>query len=316
MEDIKVKSSESAPPGRLLPAFTCFIALAFALPVRAASTGIDFTLTVQAPVPGQPVQAQLNCGSEEPTLTKPGANLAAGKYPVVAFNTFFDARLTSTGSASLSSNTSVSGILANKQAAALAMGACLPIIVTRWDHRQTDYSLYVAPVAKAGFYTAADNQTQGITTVNPGDFYKNYGYRDRVGHYREYRYANGDMRKEHAPEQLSYPGVVVGRWGNFEYAQPLIDNPISPNCLCNAPAPDPAMANCLVRERLWRYGFEGFLQVPNASFIPGLSANIAAEHLHQPGFIAPPADLRFLIGVRFDGKTLLTPLTRLGSGTP
>jgi hypothetical protein len=38
----------------------------------------------------------------------------------------------------------------------------------------------------------------------------------------------------------------------------------------------------------------------------------------RPGFTAPPADLWFLIEVRFDGKTLLAPLTKLvtGSGTP
>jgi hypothetical protein len=49
-------------------------------------------------------------------------------------------------------------------------------------------------------------------------------------------------------------------------------------------------------------------QVPKSPFIPGLSANIAAEHLHQPGFTA------FLIG----GKTLFAPLAKLGtgSGTP
>ncbi len=59
-------------------------------------------------------------------------------------------------------------------------------------------------------------------------------------------------------------------------------------------------------------------QVPNSPFILGLSANIAVEHLHQPGFTAPLADLLFLIGVRFDGKPLLAPLTKLGtgSGTP
>jgi hypothetical protein len=28
---------------------------------------------------------------------------------------------------------------------------------------------------------------------------------------------------------------------------------------------------------------------------------------------APPDDLRFLFGVRFDGKSLLAPLTKLGS---
>ena len=69
------------------------------------------------------------------------------------------------------------------------------------------------------------------------------------------------------------------------------------------------------RQRLWRFGFEGILQVPHTPFILGINANINAQRAHGYNFISPPDDLRFLFGVRFDGKTLLGPLTKLG-GAP
>jgi len=52
--------------------------------------------------------------------------------------------------------------------------------------------------------------------------------------------------------------------------------------------------------------------VPYTPFILGISVNIAAQHPEEPGFLVPPDDLRFLFGARFDAKTLIAPLTKLG----
>jgi hypothetical protein len=235
--------------------------------------------------------------------------------PRLRFNTFFNARLTEIGSSSLSSTSSVSALLTNQQAGSLQVGAYIPLVVARWDFRDHPSSLYAAPLAKAGFYTAGGNGNPNVTPVNPSDFYKFYGFGARVGHYREYRYWDGTLRSGRAPEQLSYMDFLVGRWDNFEYADPLNwntsatmnSNPAPP---CNVQATNPAMANCYLRERPWRFGFEGLLHVPNTPFVLGLSANIAAEH-PRGSFLAPADDLRFLIGVRFDSKTLLAPLTAL-----
>jgi hypothetical protein len=231
-------------------------------------------------------------------------------------NTFFNARLTQIATSSLSMTSGVSSLLTNEQAASLQAGAYLPLVVTRWDFRDRAYSLYVAPLVKGGFYTASTNQNANTTPVNASDFYKFYGFGARVGHYREYQYWNGNLQSGRAPEQLSYMDFLVGRWDNFEYADPLSWNgtstaPVPP---CNVQAASPAMANCLVTARPWRLGFEGILHVPNTPFILGMSANIAAEHPHG-SFMAPADDLRFLIGVRFDSKTLLAPLTSLKNST-
>lgn len=225
-------------------------------------------------------------------------------------NTFFNARLTQIGTTALSSATNVSALLSSKQAASLQGGAYLPFTLTRWDFHSHYYSLYVAPLVKGGFYTVNDNPTAGITPVNSTSFYKFFGSGMRIGNYREYRYWDGTPREGRAPRQLSYMDIMIGRWGNFESVDPL--SPGSTGCQTSV------SADCYLRARPWRVGFEGFLQVPNSPFILGMSANIAALHARSalaPGFIAPPDDLRFMIGMRFDGKTLLAPLTKLGSAT-
>jgi hypothetical protein len=243
--------------------------------------------------------------------------------PHFRVHSYFDARLTQIGTAAaslpsgsvtpLSAAASPASLLANKQAGSLQGGAYFPFVLTTWRYRRRLNSLYVAPLVKAGFYTTSDTPTvsNGISTtsiVSPTNFYKFYGFGVRVGHYQEYGHSKG-----RAPEQLSYLDFTVGRWGNFEYLNPLTLN--KDTGICSIPTTSQADALCYDRERLWRYAFEGILKVPYTPFILGLSANVAAQHPHQANFIAPPDDLRFLFGVRFDSKTLLAPLTRLG-GTP
>jgi hypothetical protein len=232
------------------------------------------------------------------------------------FNSFFDARLTAIGTTQISTS-SPSAILANKQAGSLQVGAYMPIIITRWDFHNPN-SLFFAPMVKTGFFTTSDTQTVG-TLPNPTSFYKFYGYGVRIGHYREYMHWNGDLRQGRAPQQLSYIDFLVGKWANFEYVNPMKDNPAN-KLVCEVPVSNPGTTDdtrpdCFQRQRLWRFGFEGILQVPGTPFILGINANVAAQRpkTHNGfNFFAPPDDLRFLFGVRFDGKTLLAPLTKLG----
>src|SRR5205085_6870701 len=80
-------------------------------------------------------------------------------------------------------------------------------------------------------------------------------------------------------------------------------------------------ARCFLRERLWRYGIEGILQVPGTPFIIGVSGNVAAQHpksinaatwkalglMEDPGvenFLTPPSDLPFLFAVAFEPPQL------------
>ena len=84
---------------------------------------------------------------------------------------------------------------------------------------------------------------------------------------------------------------------------------------CKTASCQPATLRLLsanIYNRPWRYGFEGMLKVPYTPFILGISVNIAAQHPEEPGFLVPPDDLRFLFGARFDAKTLIAPLTKLG----
>ena len=46
--------------------------------------------------------------------------------------------------------------LGSGQAAALQVGGYLPIILSQWTHKDRAYSLFVAPLAKVGFYTLTD----------------------------------------------------------------------------------------------------------------------------------------------------------------
>jgi hypothetical protein len=111
---------------------------------------------------------------------------------------------------------------------------------------------------------------------------------------------------------LSFLDVSVGKWSNFEFLQPYNFTALKPTC--SMPATDPTRAACDVRERLWRYGFEGLLVNPNTPLIVGDSANVAAQRPRgMLPFLSPPDDLRFLFGVRFDASTLTGVLTKLGN---
>jgi hypothetical protein len=265
-------------------------------------------------------------------------------------HTYFDARLTaiasgtsgsssssttptlSSGSTSTtgSSTTSTSStanpspnptsLLSNGQAAALQVGAYFPIVFHQWDHRDRSYSMYLAPLAKVGFYTltsagTATNQTAENATRSTGSFFPFFGYGLRLGHYREYQTWDGRTDPSRAPEQLSYLDFTIGKWANFEYLAPF-NYTLTTTPTCTLPATDPTTAACDERQRLWRYAFEGILVIPNTPLILGISANISAQKPRSatPGaiFFYPPDDLRFLFGVRFDASKFTGILNKLG----
>lgn len=257
-------------------------------------------------------------------------------------NTYFDARLTQiatsaapNGNSSNSGNNNntpqtpatVTSFLANKQAGSLQIGVYFPILIARWHPTGGWNSLFLAPIAKTGFYTTNDNPISGATLLTRTGFYKFYGWGLRVGHESDYRFPNGRTNTDRAAEIQSYLDVLVGRWGNFESVNPLKYGGTENKCQEYAA---PSDANCFLRQQLWRYAIEGVLKVPHTPFILGFSGNIAAQHVKGPGaasiknlglrddatnFIAPPDDLRFLFGVRFNAKTLLAPLVK-SVGTP
>jgi hypothetical protein len=207
-------------------------------------------------------------------------------------HTYFDARLTAIPTTVFSSvNTLVSSQLSNNQAGSLQIGAYLPIVVTNWTFKDRPYSLYIAPLAKSGFYTLTSEASTAYQTqlaANTNDrFFTFYAYGVRVGHYREYQTPDGRFAASRAPEQLSYLDLTVGRWSNFEA--------FSPNAAY----------------RPWRYGFEGILKIPNTPLILGLNANVNAERIKSPLFQLPPDDLRFLFGVRFDASKLTSLIGNL-----
>jgi hypothetical protein len=276
--------------------------------------------------------------------------IGRSRFDWLRVNTYFDARLTaiptgttgstssttptlssgSTGSTTGTAGTSstattgnpspnVSSLLTNSQAAALQVGAYLPITVGSWSFRERNYSLFAAPIAKVGFYTvtsagSSSNQAAENANRSSGTFFPFYSYGLRLGHRRDYFTPDGRSDSNRGAEQLSYIDVSVGKWSNLEYLQPL-NYTVALQPTCTVPATDPSTAACDVRKRLWRYGFEGLLIIPNTPLIIGLSANVSAQRPKgTPGsfYLRPPDDLRFLFGVRFDASKLTSILGKLG----
>lgn len=233
------------------------------------------------------------------------------------FNTFFDARLTSIKTATAGgSGAPPTSAFSDSQAGSLQVGIYAPIIFSKWFYRNHPYSLYIAPMAKAGFYTVNDTGTSTPDPTKP-NFYKFQAFGFRLGHYREFQDWIGRGNTHHSPQQLSYIDFTLGKWGNYEYQQQgkYSEPPAALSC---DPVSASATANCFLRQREWRIGLEGILYIPGSPFIVGLSANVSAQRFHgfkaSPGFNGlsydrPPDDLRFLFGVRFDARKLLGALS-------
>jgi hypothetical protein len=227
----------------------------------------------------------------------------------------------SSSSSSAASNPSPNptSLLSNNQAAALQVGAYLPITVSTWDFREKNYSLFVAPIGKVGFYTVIDSGNAAFQAAENANrststFFPFYSYGVRVGHRRDYSTGDGRVDTDRAPEQLSYLDISVGKWSNYEYLAPYNFTTAALQPSCTVPAPNAATAACDVRQQLWRYGFEGLLVIPNTPLVIGLSANVSAQHPRGMFYLSPPDDLRFLFGVRFDASKFTGALTKLAGG--
>jgi hypothetical protein len=278
--------------------------------------------------------------------------IGGGARERFGFHTFFDARLTAipsgtNGSTSATTPTLSSGnsgttgttgtgassttatgnpspnptsLLSNGQAAALQVGAYFPMTLHRWDYKGRSYGLFVAPIAKVGFYTltsagssaaeAAENNTR-----SNGRFFPFYSYGVRIGHYRDFETWDGRLQRSRSFDLLSFLDISVGKWANLEYLAPFNFSSTS-NPQCNVPATDPTTAACDTRERLWRYNFEGLLVIPNTPLVLGVNANLASWNKPRsviPGqiFFTPPDDLRFLFGVRFDASKFTGLLNKI-----
>jgi hypothetical protein len=280
-----------------------------------------FTLGVLISAPGS---NQLNGSTASPflalTVDKNWLRPRTAMQQRVRFNTLFDARLTSIAAVTDTSKgttaapfPTATSVLADKHAGSLQVGGYVPIVLSNYFFRNHPYSLYVAPLAKFGFYQLTDStkDANGNTTLNNASFYKFLTYGLRVGHYKEYVDWEGRGNTHHSPEQLSYIDFTVGKWGNYEYARSFV--PDAKNGCTADPVQGGTVASCgVLRQQAWRYGFEGILRLPYTPFILGLSANISAQRLHLPGFTPPGDDLRFLLGMRFDSRELLNGIAKVG----
>ena len=166
-----------------------------------------------------------------------------------------------------------------------------PLILTTWDRRVKSYGRYVAPIAKAGFYTltsaaSAGNQAAETANRSGGTFFP-FMRTDFGSVIIANTICGTEAWKNHAPEQLSYIDIGVGKWPT--------SNTWLPSTLLGAhperarfPA-DGLAAGSHLWQRLWRYRFEGLLVIPNTPLIVGLSANVSAQH---PSFPEPLTFLR------------------------
>ena len=244
----------------------------------------------------------------------------------VGINTFFDARLTSvatqatdtTGQQNAGAGTTtpdnLTSFVRSQKAASLLAGTYVPLTTAHWKRGAEAYSFFVAPLAKAGFTTLADDQAPvaGTTTSLPltGHFFTSYSYGARLGVFRNFLKNENDFDTNASPELVSYVDVTTGKFGNFEAFRDLTleANP-------KAPSDPPHM---FYRVRPWRYSFEGLLKIPHSVFVIGFNANIgrgafAADKVNgitRP-FSSPRDDLRFLFGARFDFSRFMQAIPKL-----
>jgi hypothetical protein len=108
-------------------------------------------------------------------------------------NSFFETRLASVPAEA------GEGLVASQKTAQVQGGIYLPWITTRWKANGTSYSLFVAPLAKAGIETPTER------AINR--FYNSAGGGIRLGHFRN------AASREIAPELISYVDVTYGRSG-------------------------------------------------------------------------------------------------------
>jgi hypothetical protein len=236
----------------------------------------------------------------------------------LGINTYFDARLTSVATQAMDSTPSatadkLSSFISSKKAASLLAGTYFPITTAIWNRGSATYSFFVAPLAKAGFTTLADDtaNTTGTTTTVTDRFFTSYAYGTRLGVFRNFMKGRHHYDTSTGPELVSYVDVATGKFGNFEAMRDLTVE--------DGKTESP---HRFYRVRPWRYSFEGLLKIPRSVFVIGFSANIGMGAyradkvivdkvtLVRP-FTSPRDDLRFLFGARFDFSRFLQAIPKL-----
>jgi len=231
----------------------------------------------------------------------------------LGINTYFDARLTSVATQAMDSMTppamdKLASFISSKKAASLLAGTYFPITTAIWRRGTATYSFFVAPLAKAGFTTLADDpaNTTGTTTVTDR-FFTSYAYGARLGVFQNFMKGRHHYDTSTSPELVSYVDVATGKFGNFEAMRDL-----------TAEDGTKETVHRFYRVRPWRYSFEGLLKIPHSVFVIGFSANIGrgaypADKVNgvvRP-FTSPRDDLRFLFGARFDFSRFLQAIPKL-----
>ncbi|HEY6389883.1 MAG TPA: hypothetical protein VIX89_01325 [Bryobacteraceae bacterium] len=240
----------------------------------------------------------------------------------IGINTYFDARLTSVATQAMNPGSAAADnlttFISSKKAASLLAGTYFPIATGYWDRGTAKYSFFVAPLAKAGFTTLADDTAPvttpaaGTTTNVTNRFFTSYAYGLRLGVFHNFMKDKTNFDTNTGPELVSYVDVTTGKFGNFEAIRDL--TPGAPSGPTDPPHP-------LHRVRPWRYSFEGLLKIPHSVFVIGFSANIGRgayppepdeknKTLLRP-FTSPRDDLRFLFGARFDFSRFLQAIPKL-----
>jgi hypothetical protein len=217
-------------------------------------------------------------------------------------NSYLDVRLTSVATQQAAAASILQSFTQSQKAAMFETGVYVPVVVGEpWSNGTNRYSVFAAPLAKAGFVTLTDDPA-GASSSNAipvtGRFYNSYSYGARFGVFRHF------ASESAAPQLVSYVDFAAGRFGDFEAFRDLTleANP-------NPPATQP---HDFLLVRPWRYSFEGVFKVPHSPFILGFSANIgtgawpaARDALGTHPFTQPRDDLRFLFGAQFDFSQFL-----------
>jgi hypothetical protein len=246
-------------------------------------------------------------------------NSGGEKNQLWNLNTYFDARLTSVATgATTQSNGVTEQFIQSRKAALLQGGIYLPYNTTWW--KQGQYSLFAAPLVKAGFATLLDDAPQTSTVVaspnRDGHFFTFWSYGTRLGFYRHSRGANSmsaaslvsgkeekprvSQEDDGAPELVSFVDLTRGRFGAFEAFRPDTQDPTG-----------------FIRVRPMRWSVEGLLKIPSSPFVVGFSANVGGAVGPQVKngvtlpFTQPRDDLRFLFGAQFDAAKLLKVIPTL-----
>lgn len=212
--------------------------------------------------------------------------------PRFNFNTYIDVRLTSVpvnvkdtmpepaedGEPEEDKPDSLDTFIASRKAALMQLGAYAPLLLQKWSNKDGENALFVAPILKTGIQTITSelDKTGEAQSFGRDDVFNFGAFGFRFGH------MNVSNSPDKAHEIVSYLDVTRGKWENFEVL--LSDREI----------PDPSdptkKVRETIRERRWRWGFEGRLKIPKLPLYVGFDANLGDG----------ADDVRFLFGTRFD----------------